>query len=294
MKTTKLFWTLAASVAAFAMSVVFASCEKKDPAPTPGEGEEEEEEEVKEDQPLGIAEPGAGKTTLVVYIPNSACSDAVPYVLGSLPGDGNWANVEELKMTRCEGKQEWWQVTVEALNPENAPNFKFRMDAMGNANAWVYEPKEPYILLDDAASYLEIKADETKNLVTIADCDNKVLYIDCPDWSTPCKETNKAGKATIVATLPEVPAGYTVGVVGNFAAEGVGYWDIVSGVQAMTLGADGKYTLETEVPAGFEFKILLSEDGTTWSWDLGQAADANFAMGLDLKADVTVEAWKGL
>ena len=106
MKTTKLFWTLAASVAAFAMSVAFASCEKKDdPTPTPGEGDEEEEE-VKEDQPLGIAEPGAGKTTLVVYIPNSACSDAVPYVIGSLPGDGSWTNVEALKMTRCEGKQE--------------------------------------------------------------------------------------------------------------------------------------------------------------------------------------------
>ena len=86
----------------------------------------------------------------------------------------------------------------------------------------------------------------------------------------------------------------TVGVVGNFAAEGVGFWDIVSGVKAMTLAADGTYTLETEVPAAFEFKILLSEDGATWSWDLGQASESNFPMGLDLKANVTVEAWKGL
>ena len=284
MKANKLFWALASVFAVFAL----ASCDGKDnqePGDTPAGDEEEEEEEV-EAQPIGIENPGSGKTTLVVYIPNSACADATPYVIGSLPGDGSWTNVEDLKMTRCEGKKEWWQVTVEALNAENATNFKFRMD--DGANGWKFEPKQTYVAFD--ANYLAIKADEDKNLIAIADCDDQVLFIECGEWATPCKETNKAGKAVITVTAPEVPAGYTVGVVGSFAEAA---WDLAAGVRPMTAG-EGVYTLEVEVPESFEFKVLISEDGATWSWDLGQSSNDNYAMGLDLKANITIEAWKGL
>ena len=61
-----------------------------------------------------VEAPGAGKTTLVVYIPGSSCEEAIPYAIGYIPGDGNWENKEELRMTRCEGYDEWWQVTTEA------------------------------------------------------------------------------------------------------------------------------------------------------------------------------------
>ena len=62
----------------------------------------------------------------------------------------------------------WWQVTVEALTPENATNFKFRME--DGANGWSMEPKGSYELLEDAAEYISIKEgavtdeDEPNNL----------------------------------------------------------------------------------------------------------------------------------
>lgn len=285
MKAKKLFWTLAAAFAALSMSVAFSSCEKKEP--TPSGDDDDEDEVVVESQPDGIMSPGAGKTTLVVYIPNSACTDAVPYVIGSLPGDGNWTNVEALKMTRCEGKQEWWQVTTEALNAENATNFKFRMD--DGANGWKYEPKQTYAEYD--AELLAIKDGEDKNLVAIADCSDKVIFIKCGKWATPCIETNKAGKATIVATIAGVPEGYTVGVVGNFAEAS---WDLAAGVKAMTKGEGDKYTLEFDAPEAFEFKILLSQDGTTWDYEVGQKSGDNFALDIDLKSEVEIKELKGI
>lgn len=241
-----------------------------------------------------IDAPGAGFTTLVVYIPNSACEESKPFVIGSLPGDGKWSNT--LAMTRCEGKKEWWQVTVEALNAENATNFKFRMDD-GN-NGWTYEPKETYNLSDETLEYLAVKADEDKNLLAIANCDGKTLYVNCGKWATPCIETNKAGKASFTVSTPEVPEGYTVGIIGKFEEDGEGatkFWNLSTGVLPLTKGEGNVYTLnDVDVPAACEFKVLLSADGTTWSWDLGQESNDNFVMPLDLNAQIEVTAWKGL
>jgi hypothetical protein len=135
---------------------------------------------VSETYPI-IETPGAGKTTLCVYIPNSACEEAIPYAIGELPG-GNWSNIETLKMKRCEGKSEWWQVTTDALTPENTTNFKFRMN--DSIDSWSYEPKKSYLKIDE--EFLEIKLDEHNNLVCIADCSDKVLYIKCNRWTSPC------------------------------------------------------------------------------------------------------------
>lgn len=134
-----------------------------------------------------IESPGEGKTTLVVYIPNSDCEDAIPYAIGNMPGDGEWRNQENLKMTRCEGKKEWWQVTTDALTPQNCKNFKFRMDD-GN-EGWQYEPVETYLEFD--SKFLAVKNDEIRNLFVVSDCSDKVLYIKCGEWSTPCEENNE-------------------------------------------------------------------------------------------------------
>lgn len=235
-----------------------------------------------------VEAPGAGKTTLVVYIPGSSCEEAIPYAIGYIPGDGNWENKEELRMTRCEGYDEWWQVTTEALNEENAPHFKFRMDD-GNYG-WSFEPKDTYVEIPE--DYLQIVDDYYSYgyLKTISDCDNQVLYIKSGSWITPCN-SNKAGKAIITANVPEVPEGYTVGLVGSFEEE---YWDIYYGVRPMTAKGEGVYILETDVPAAFSFKILLSPNGIDWSWEMGQNNQNNFYMGSDLELTVTIDSWKGL
>ena len=138
--------------------------------------------------PPVLESPGEGKTTLALFIPNSACEEAIPYAIGDMPGDGQWRNQESLKMTRCEGKSEWWHVTVDALTPENATNFKFRMED-GNGG-WSMEPTGSYELLEDAAEYIQIKTDEIYNLFATANCNNKVLYIESGKWSiTPCEQT---------------------------------------------------------------------------------------------------------
>jgi hypothetical protein len=141
--------------------------------------------EILETMPI-LSNPGEGKTTLCVYIPNSECDEAIPYAIGVLPGGGWLENVEALKMKRCEDRKYWWEVTLDALNEENATNFKFRMD--DGKNDWTYEPKATYVVI--STEYLKVKEDENKNLVAIADCDNQVLYIQCGKWATPCVETN--------------------------------------------------------------------------------------------------------
>ncbi len=189
-------------------------------------------------------------------------------------------------MTRCDGYDNWWQVTTDALNAANTPEFRFRMD--DGINAWNFEPKETYMEVD--TDYLQIINDDyANNLQAIADCDNQVLYIECGKWATPCN-TNKAGRAIITANVPKVPEGYTVGLVGSFEE---GYWDIYDGVRQLTKTEEGVYVLETEIPAGFEFIILLSADGINWSWDIRQVNE-NFIMDLDLEVTVAVDSWKGL
>ena len=200
-----------------------------------------------------VKAPGEGYTTIVLHIPNSGCDDAEPYILGELPGDGLWENQDSLRMTRCEGKTEWWQVTVRALTPENATNFKFRME--DGAGTWTYEPRGSYELLGNANDYLQVKYDELNNLVTISDCDNKVLYIKSGKWSTtPCKGQVPAGYAKFVLNvIGDIPEDAEVIFTGNFEENSWAESDRV-----MTKEADGIYSWEGEYPENFRFKAFIS------------------------------------
>ena len=239
--------------------------------------------DIPETMPI-LSNPGEGKTTLCVYIPNSDCEEAIPYAIGELPG-GGWENIEELKMKRCEGRKYWWEVTLDALNEENATNFKFRMD--DGANTWIYEPKATYE--DIPTDYLKVKEYETKNLVAIADCDNQVLYIKCGKWNTPCIERNQAGTATFTLTAPALPEGAVVGIVGAIR-EDLGYWDIAEAIP-MTKGEGNKWTATADVQKNCEYKYIVSLDGgVTWLWDYCEYGDNRF-MPLDLIAIDTIESW---
>ena len=222
--------------------------ETPDDSDKPGDSEVEDEFTLPE-----VAAPGEGYTTIVLYIPESSCDEAIPYAIGSIPGDGDWENQEELRMTRCEGYDEWWKVTVDALTPENATNFKFRMD--DGSEGWSMEPKGSYELLEGADQYLEIKPDELNNLRAIADCDNQVLYVKSGKWSTtPCREPVPAGRAKFVLTVTGlVPEDAEIVFTGTFEENS---W--TESDRVMTKQADGTYVWEGEYPENFRFRAFIS------------------------------------
>ena len=217
-----------------------------------------------DDEELQIPEvekPGRGYTTIVLYIPESSCDEAIPYAIGSIPGDGGWENQEELRMTRCEGYDEWWKVTVDALTEVNATNFKFRMD--DGVDGWMHEPIGSYELLEDAEDYLQVKADEQNNLLAIADCDNKVLYIKSGRWSsTPCRII-PAGYGKFVLTVEnEVPNSAEIIFTGSFDENA---W-IYDSDRIMTKQADGTYVWEGYYPENFRFTTILIDNCNNETW----------------------------
>ena len=203
-----------------------------------------------------VSAPGEGYTTIVLYIPESECEEAEPYILGVLDGSDKWSSEPERAMEAL-GKG-WWQVTVETLTPENATNFKFRMD--DGEDGWMYQPKNSYELLEDADDYLQIKAEELNNLVAIANCDNKVLYIKSGKWwLTPCRAPIPAGHAKFIFTpTGDVPEGYDLIFTGNFGADN-NEWGASDRV--MTKQADGTYVWEGYYPENFNFKVMIKNCG---------------------------------
>ena len=221
-----------------------------DDSDKPGDSEVEDSEEDEITLPV-VEAPGEGYTTIVLYIPESDCEEAVPYILGEIP-NGDWLqNYPDLQMEFLGNN--WWKVTVDALTPENATNFKFRME--DGAGFWKYEPKGSYELLEGADQFLKIKEDEWNNLVAISDCDNQVLYVKSGEWSsTPCKEQVPAGRAKFVLNvIVLVPEDAEIVFTGNFEENS---WEASDRV--MTKQADGTYVWEGEYPENFRFKAFIS------------------------------------
>ena len=271
MKAKKLFWALAATFAALSMTVAISSCEPKDNGDNNDNPLDNIEEDTEELTIPEVAAPGEGNTTVVLYIPQSECEDAAPYILGVLDGTEKWSNEEDYAMESL-GKG-WWKVTVPALTQENSTNFKFRMDD-GN-NGWTMEPANSYKLLNDAAEYISIKEgaitdkDEPNNLLAIANCDNKVLYVQSGEWSlTPCKAPVPGGKAKFIFTpTGEVPEGKDLIFTGNFAETSWAESDRVMTKEGET------YVWEGDYPENFEFKVIIKDaagiggagdDGVLW------------------------------
>ena len=176
--------------------------ETPDDSDKPGDSEVEDSEEDEITLPV-VEAPGEGYTTIVLYIPESSCDEAVPYIIGEIP-NGDWSNnIPDFQMEFI--GDNWWKVTVDALTEENATNFKFRMD--DGANGWSIEPKGSYELLEGAGQFLKIKEDEWNNLVAISDCDNQVLYVKSGKWSTtPCREPVPAGRAKFCLLYTSSPS----------------------------------------------------------------------------------------
>ena len=216
-----------------------------------------------------VTAPGEGYTTIVLYIPESECEEAMPYILGVLSADneyGVWSNEPDYAMEALgEG---WWKVTVPTLTAEGATNFKFRME--DGSSGWTMEPKGSYELLENASEYLAVKDDEQNNLLAIDSCDNKVLYIKSGKWSdTPCKAPIPAGHAKFVFTpTGYVPEGYDLFIfTGNFEENSWSESDRVMTKEGET------YVWEGDYPENFRFKVIIKdaygignayEDGVLW------------------------------
>jgi hypothetical protein len=97
---------------------------------------------------------------------------------------------------------------------------------------------------------------------------------------------NSAGQATFRVTVPEmVGKSNTIAVAGNFeenAWTGTGH--------EMTQESEGVYTLTATVPAGFEYKYVISNyAGNGWVWE----NSGNREMPLSLQANDVVASWGG-
>jgi hypothetical protein len=128
--------------------------------------------------------------------------------------DGVWEDPPEMKFERVDGTQDWFQITVPAMD-ETQTNFK--ISANGN---WTYESKGGYEFYNDAAEYVEDGADGGKidNLQMIADVGGKVLAFKVINFVTPCAET-----VTYTVTLKTNycgDEGTDVAIAGGFPSSG--------------------------------------------------------------------------
>jgi hypothetical protein len=233
-------------------------------------------EALVEDQPE-LPLPGAGKVTICVQVPAPLCEGSFVVIPGSLttwnPGD---AKSEGQATELVEGCLTWYAGTFD-WGQDKA--FKIAHCDENGQWKWEYQAAGGELIEGDVT----LKDGVITNDITI-NSDNQVIYVSVSDWSaSPCKEMNKAGKATFNLTATGFAAEAQFAVAGNF--EGDHFWQCPPAEQnIMTSLGGGKYTLEVEVPAGFQYKYLVARDGATWEWF---TPDPNLNMPLNMVANDT-------
>ena len=233
-------------------------------------------EQLVEDQPA-VEAPGEGKVTILVQVPEPLCEGSFVVIPGSLtswnPGDAV-ANGQATQLV--EGTKTWYAGTFE-WGADKA--FKIAHCDENGQWKWEYQAAGGELIEGDVT----LKDGVITNDITV-NTDNQVIYVSVSSWSSsPCKEVNKAGKATFNLTATGFAAEAQFAVAGNF--EGDHFWQCPPAEQnIMTSLGGGKYTLEVEVPAGFQYKYLVARDGATWEWF---TPDPNLNMPLNMVANDT-------
>lgn len=233
-------------------------------------------EKFVEEQPV-LEAPGAGKVTICVQVPAPLCEGSFVVIPGSLttwnPGD---AKAEGQATELVEGCMTWYAGTFD-WGQDKA--FKIAHCDENGQWKWEYQAAGGELIEGDVT----LKDDVITNDITV-NSDNQVIYVSVSSWSSsPCKEMNKAGKATFNLTATGFAPEAQFAVAGNF--EGDHFWQCPPADQnIMTSLGGGKYTLEVEVPAGFQYKYLVARDGETWEWF---TPDPNLNMPLDMVANDT-------
>ncbi len=278
-------------------SLVLASCEKKneggaavDPAPAPGE---DEPEVVFPEIMPAVNTPAADSVTIAIYVPSNTCNGAI--LVGAGVGEGgadDWnPGAKNNPFAPLAGEEGWYTITI-AHN--DALGVKaIALTAEGNAD-WATQwgmntaDGDNVVVLAGAGTLDNSENDGEVKLNSLNA--GEVVFIGIKEWkSAPCVERNKAGEASFTLTAAALPEGAVVGIVGKISEEL--NWDINNPI-IMTAGENNTWTATAAVGDACEYKYFFSLDGT-WSWDLGEDG-GNRQMPLDLKANDTVEAWKGL
>ena len=243
----------------------------------------------KEDQP-GITAPEAGKVIVAVRVPEGTCNGVVARganVEGELAWDGG------LELTLVDGTTTWYQME---LTHASDMIVKVIAKAEDGAIDWGtqwgmnIEGEEPNVLLMGETT-ATLDNSENGGEVKMLNCpDGGVVYVDIVAWkSAPCVPKNEAGPATFTLTATNVPAGATIGIVGNFPDKS---W-VIAEPYEMIKGEGDVYTATVAVGAAQEYKYFLKLQDGDWSWDISEDG-GNRQMPLDLKAVDEVSVWKGV
>ena len=232
--------------------------------------------------------PAAGKVIIAVRVPEGTCNGIV--ARGANGAELEWGGGVEF--TKVEGKETWYQLELSYATDmqvkvlAKAEDGTIDWGTQWGMNVEGETPNVTFVAETTAEFALENGGE-----VKLINCpDASVLYIDVVAWkSAPCVPKNAAGTATFTLTATNVPAGATIGLVGNFPEKD---WAIAEPF-VLTKGAGDVYTATVEVGAAQEYKYFLKLAAGEWSWDVSEDG-GNRQMPLDLKAVDEVSVWKGV
>ena len=190
-----------------------------------------------------IENPDEDYTTLLFQIENATCDDFELYLMGI---DIVWEDTPEMKFERVDGTQDWFQITIPALD-ETQTNFKIR--ANGD---WAFEPKSGYEFLDDAAEYVEAGADlgNPNNLMMLQAAGGKVIALKVIEFASPCAEAVNYKVTLKTAYCAAEGDENTVGIIGSIPGS---KWSVVFPMEKID-DTTYEYTIEAGM-AGMEFKF---------------------------------------
>ena len=218
-----------------------------------------------EEMPV-VENPGAGKVTICVQVPEPLCDGSSVVLAGDLNG---WDVYNPYLTTLVEGTTTWYVGTFRYI-PESI--FKvLHTEPYINSTDWYYQATAYEVLEGDV--YFDYVFSQI-----IINSDNQVVYVKVLEWNDDaCRDRNEAGTATFNLSTVGFPVETQFAIAGS---------DLYAGTWAcpppeehvMASLGDGQYTLTLNVPAKFMYKYVYSLDGETWEWCTG----ANREMPLDL------------
>ena len=243
---------------------------------------------VEKEEAPAIAAPAAGKVIVAVRVPDGTCNGIVARGANGaeLTWDGGAA------FTLVEGKTTWYQLELTyATDMAVKVLAKPEIGTVDWGTQWGMnvEGETPNVtfVAETTAEFTLENGSEVK----LINCpDGGVVYIDVVAWkSAPCVPKNEAGTATFTLTATNVPAGATIGIVGNFPDKS---W-VIAEPYEMTKGEGDVYTATVAVSAAQEYKYFLKLAAGEWSWDVSEDG-GNRQMPVSLKAVDEVSVWKGV
>lgn len=285
MKNLKYFFSALALVA-----LTLVSCDPVVPPVDPPVDPPVEKEEAP-----AIAAPAAGKVIVAVRVPEGTCNGIVAIGAGSPDFATDWKLTSVVPFVKVSGTETWYSVTLTyaadmAVKVIAVPQAGQSSLDWGTQWGMNKEGEEPNVLLMGETT-ATLDNSENGGEVKMLNCpDGGVVYVDIVAWkSAPCVAKNAAGTATFKVTVPATtPANASVSVAGSWGANGdPEFW--TPGAVVMTNNNDGTYSLTKDVPASFQYKYVVSADGTTWAW--ANQFETQFEMPVSLNAVDVVSAW---